>query len=110
MKLATAVKCAGHLVMIMYKFCFLFVSKIHKQRSIAALSQKQKAAAQLDEAVKERNHWEQKTIAQQAKIERQLQVLTMCDHVHAQGGFKHSLLFVCLCSNKSVQFKGLINC
>ena len=86
---------------------------MHQERSIVASSQEQKAAhatAQLDEAVKERNHLEQKTIAQQAKIERQLQVLTMRDHMHAQGGFKHSLLFVCLCSKKSVQFKGLMNC
>ena len=52
---------------------------MHQQRSKAASSQEQKAAhatAQLDDAVKERNHLEQKTIAQQAKIVNTIQVYT----------------------------------
>lgn len=57
---------------------------MHQERSIAASSQEQKAAhatAQLDEAVKERNHLEQKTIAQQAKIENTIQVYIQCTSI-----------------------------
>ena len=57
---------------------------MHQQRSKAPSSQEQKAAhatAQLDDAVKERNHLEQKTIAQQAKIENTIQVYIQCTSI-----------------------------
>ena len=65
-------------VLLVHYLCvYCLWTKMHQKRSIAASSQEQKAAhatAQLDEAVKERNHLEQKTIAQQAKIENTIQV------------------------------------
>ena len=66
---------------------------MHQERSKAASSQEQKAAhatAQLDEAVTERNHLEQKTIAQQAKIENTIQV-----HVYTSTLYNLYILHFC---------------
>ena len=61
------------LVHYVYTVCLLY--KLHQELSKAASSQ---ATSQLDEVMKERNHLEQKTIAQQAKIESTIQVYSPC--------------------------------